>query len=213
MNKGFIVVLLSIVLLISFSIPCFAGWLIYHKPEFRGKVIDAETKEPIEEAAVVVTYSKHSIIGGPAGGYSSIIHTKEALTDNDGGFRIPSYTTVMGPNSIEDEAEFIIFKPGYGNFRNRVSPPIGISLPGKERFFLAENFEKQGDIDIIAVSPQDNRKVKVTFGVVELPKVHTREERRKELPGYPNAVTLENSPLFFNILNEEYKKLGLELAE
>ncbi len=207
-------ILLSSIMLLTivFAVPCFAGWLIYHKPEFRGKVIDAETKEPIERAAVVVTYSKHSIIGGPAGGYSSIIHTKEAITDNEGVFHISSYTTFVGPNSKEEHAEFIIFRPGYGNFENRVSPPRGISLPTRERFFLADNFGKQGEISI-TVGPQRNSKAKVTFGVVELPKVHTREERRKELPGYPSVVTPEKSPLFFEILNEERRRLGLELVE
>ena len=34
------------------------AWLIYHKPAFKGKVIDAETKKPIEGAVVVVVYKK-----------------------------------------------------------------------------------------------------------------------------------------------------------
>ena len=36
-------------------------WMGYHKPEFHGKVIDAETKEPIEGAVVVAVYEKKSI--------------------------------------------------------------------------------------------------------------------------------------------------------
>ncbi|MBI3583826.1 MAG: hypothetical protein HY096_07745, partial [Nitrospinae bacterium] len=28
-------------------------WMVYHKPAFKGKVIDAETKKPIEGAVVV----------------------------------------------------------------------------------------------------------------------------------------------------------------
>ncbi len=55
-----------------------AGWLIYHKPEFKGKVIDTETKEPIEGVVVVAIYQKHPIISGPGGGSSSIINIKEA---------------------------------------------------------------------------------------------------------------------------------------
>jgi len=46
----------------------FAGWLIYHKPEFKGKVIDAKTKEPLEGAVVVVAYYQKTF-GWPAGGY------------------------------------------------------------------------------------------------------------------------------------------------
>jgi hypothetical protein len=71
------IVLCSIVLLaIVFAAPCPASWLIYHKSEFKGKVTDAETKQPIEGAVVVAKYFKHPIITGPAGGSASIIHIK-----------------------------------------------------------------------------------------------------------------------------------------
>lgn len=90
-----------------------AGWLIYHKPEFKGKVIDAETKEPIEGAVVVVVYNKHTLISGPGGGYTSVIKVKETLTDKNGEFYFSPYTTLIQPNSVEDTAEFIIYKPGY----------------------------------------------------------------------------------------------------
>src|SRR3989338_7708901 len=104
--------LTALVFVFLLSSRSFAGWLIYHKPEFKGKVIDAETKEPIEGAVVVVVYNKHTLISGPGGGHSSVIKVKETLTDKKGEFYFPSYTTLIQPNSIEDNAEFIIYKPG-----------------------------------------------------------------------------------------------------
>ena len=53
----------------------------YHKPAFQGKVIDAETKEPIDGAVVVVIYKKYPIISGPGGGGESIMDIKETLTN------------------------------------------------------------------------------------------------------------------------------------
>ena len=99
MNKMLIFFILLFILISDYTLS-YAGWLIYHKPAFKGKVIDAETKEPIEGAVVVVVYKKHSLISGPGGGYSSVIKVKEILTDKNGEFYFPSYTTVIQPNSI-----------------------------------------------------------------------------------------------------------------
>ena len=88
------------------------SWPIYSKPEFRGRVIDAETKQPIEGAVVVVLYKKWGF-GGPGGGNTLPFDAKETLTDKNGEFYFPSYTTIIGPLSRTSRADFIIFKPGY----------------------------------------------------------------------------------------------------
>lgn len=198
-----------IAVLLCFPTSAYSGWLIYHKPPFRGKVIDAETKEPIQGAVVVVVYNKHTLISGPAGGHTSVVEVKEVLTDKDGEFFFPSYTTIIQPNSIEHYPQFIIYKPGYGSLRDRVSPPGGISLATKESFFLEENFGKQGEVLIVAGRGRNSLK-KVTFGLVELPRLKTREERLKAIPGNPGFTTPEDMPVFFRLINEEYKRFGLK---
>ena len=56
------ILFLSIVTLVCFSLLTSAySWPIYSKPEFRGRVIDAETKQPIEGAVVVVLYEEMGI--------------------------------------------------------------------------------------------------------------------------------------------------------
>lgn len=112
-----ILVMISILVLsiLAFHIPfTYAGWLIYHKPAFRGKIIDAGTKEPINGVVVSIFYEAHLM--GPAGGGTYIINVKEMLTDKKGEFYIPSYTTLIQPLSIEAEVDFIIYKPAYGSF-------------------------------------------------------------------------------------------------
>ncbi|MFH2047593.1 MAG: carboxypeptidase-like regulatory domain-containing protein [Pseudomonadota bacterium] len=88
------------------------AWLYYSKPEFRGRVIDADTKEPIEGAVIVALYMKWEF-GGPGGGNTEPMDAKETLTDKNGEFYFPSYRTLIGPLSSARVAEFIIFKPGY----------------------------------------------------------------------------------------------------
>ena len=200
MKKAYITTLLFTLLIFAFSTPCRGGWLIYHKPEFRGKVIDAETKEPIEGAVVLAIYKKYPIISGPGGGSSSIILIKEALTDKKGEFYISSYTTIIQPLSIEDKTDFIIYKPEYGKYPGlHVSPPPLLS----PEYFFSQEFGTKGE------KRWRSKTVTFTFGVVKLPRLKTREERLKGLPGYPSDLTSKNSPLFFKTINEEYKRLGL----
>jgi hypothetical protein len=84
---------------------------VFHKPEFKGKVIDIETNKPIEGAVVVAIYRKEAIAVGDS--VTLDFDAQETLTDIDGNFRIPSYTTVIQPLSWSIPTEFIFFKPGY----------------------------------------------------------------------------------------------------
>ena len=88
-----------------------ASWLIFHKPEFIGKVVDIDTKEPIGGAVVVAIYRTHVLALGDSANLD--IYAQEALTDKDGKFIIPSYTTLINPLSWSNPVRFIIFKPGY----------------------------------------------------------------------------------------------------
>jgi hypothetical protein len=192
-----------------------AGWLIYHKPEFKGRVTDAETKAPIEGAVVVVVYEKHSLISGPGGGYSSVIKVKETLTDKKGEFHFSSYTTLIQPNSVEDYARFIIYKPGYGNFSgHRINPPIGMPLGDIETFFTKETGSR-GNVEILVI--KDNKSewklVNITFGIAELPTLKTREQRLEAI--YPADISgaeinEKELPLLYKNIREEYRALGIK---
>ncbi|MBI5674218.1 MAG: carboxypeptidase regulatory-like domain-containing protein [Nitrospirae bacterium] len=152
-----------------------AGWLTYHKPEFKGQVIDAETKQPIEGAVVVAVYNK-ATMGLGAGSISSIINVQETLTDKDGLFIIPPYTTIIQPFSWEISASFIIFKPGYGTFPKQQKYPPGLSLPDQEIFF-STGVGAERSLKAYVGWRYEDRILKT--GIVELPKLKTREERIK----------------------------------
>lgn len=172
-----------------------AGWLIYHKPEFRGKVVDIDTKEPIEGAVVVAIYRKRTM-GLGAGTISSIIEIKEALTDKDGLFRIPSYTTVIQPFSWEIPCTFIVYKSGYARAEDF----------GLESILIGKTTK---DLEISASWDKDIKFRYLISGVIELPRVTTRQERLRALPGHITEA-FQLTPLFNNIIENEEKELSLK---
>jgi hypothetical protein len=200
MMKKLITLLIMVVLV--FSATSVHAWLIYSKPEFRGRIIDAETKEPIEGVVVVVVYYDHTIVGGPGGGGTSVIKAKETLTDKKGEFYFPSYITLIGPNSREDNAEFIIFKPGYMSD----SSPSGGSRVIDEKFF-AITTDIIGKEGVLLDNTFPNAKPwKGVLGIVELERAKTREDRRKTRPS-SGGLSANQLPIFFKILEEEYHHL------
>jgi hypothetical protein len=204
MRKTLIIILLAYLSVVLMPAWGDARWLIYRKPEFKGKVVDAETKEPIKGAVVVVMYYSSPIITGPGGGSSYIIHVKETLTDENGVFVIPSYSRLIQPNSLEGRVEFIIYKPGYGSFPNQpVKPDPPIYL---EKFF-AEEIGSEGEF--VVESRKETKKFPVTFGVVELLQLKTREERLKTTPPPPTDF-IKDTPLLYEAINDERKYFELK---
>lgn len=197
MKKCF--VLLTVMVVLFSTVSDGWGWLIYHKPEFRGRVIDAETKKPIEGAVVVVVYYKWRIVGHVGGGNVKSLDARETLTDSRGEFYFPSYNAFT-PGSREDVVEFIIFKPGYIHSRG----PNLAGHPMREKFFSSDVIGKVGEIR------NGLNSWKGILGVVELKRAKTREERLRGKPLPPYDYSSKELPLLIKIINQESKNLGLE---
>jgi len=173
-----------------------AGWLIFHEPEFNGKILDIETNQPIEGAVVVVEYKKETMgLGG--GNISWVIDVRETLTDKKGNFHFPSYTTLIQPFSWQIQPIFIIFKPGYAS----------IEWPLKKYFTGEETGVQEGTWP----GPEfKGLKYRLRgLGIVELPRLTMREQRlvarRIGITGY----TAKELPLLYKARDEESKALGL----
>lgn len=169
----------------------------YHAPEFKGTILDANTKQPLEGAVVVAKYEKETmnIFGGGSG--NSIINVRETLTDKDGRFRIPSYTTFVDPLSWQSYIVFIIFKPGY----------VSVGYDLSKYFSVKDHIQKQyaWNKELIVRYPGK--------GVVELPSVKSRDDRAKVLqdvnipgPDVPSKLM----PILIRVYNEEKDHLGLQ---
>jgi hypothetical protein len=156
---------------------------------YRGRVIDAETKEPLAGAVVLVYWIRNApAIGhGPA---QSFLGAEEALTDDRGEFIVaenpPSNWIPFTWRSLPN---FIIFQPGYGYFPRHFAttpplPPTGF----------------EGLLKIMEKQPV----------VFELPRLTTREDRLKAaLTVNPLVIPKHKIPNFIRLLDDELRTLPL----
>ena len=193
-NK-FILPILTTVIVCFCYIPSAHAWLYYSKPAFCGKVIDAETKQPIEGTVVVVLYNKWEF-GGPGGGNTITMDAKETMTDKNGEFLFPSYQTIIGPLSRQDRADFIIFKPGYKSI-NFVE---GKKISDEKYFAIAKDMiGKEGEIKYL--DDWDTLRVfKGPLGIVELKKTTPNESMSVSMPDHFGENDL---PLFHKAKKED----------
>jgi len=171
-KKKILLLAIAIVLFIIF-------WPCAFLSSYKGKVIDADTKEPIEGAVVLVVYI--NFYPSVAGSISSTGDAQETLTDKNGEFKIPWKVNLYGDAKFIPDGEVIIFKPGYG------------VLPSHKRS--------------TAVGENKSWPPAFKYVVYEIPKLKTRGERKRNLPGRPN-IPDEKMIKFTRLLNEESIDLG-----
>ncbi len=165
---------------------------------FRGKVIDADTKKPIEGAVVVASWNEERATLTDGG--TRFKDVKETLTDKNGEWVIEgpqgrrrgnfiSLVSFITGIFIMRPPEFIIFRPGYCSW------PQGFhieSCKGKIKFELnSEGRYKVGE-----------------GGTIGLPVLMNRMDRMKNLPGPINGREKQNE--FIRLINEESRYLGLD---
>jgi len=127
---------------------------------YQGKVIDAETKEPIEGVVVLIEWVKLHAFAG-----STFIDAQETLTDKNGEFYIPGIWVFNPWKSLTSEALMTIYKSGYQ------SPNTGAWKKWK------------------VFRPKLEYVLKVEDGkpVIMLKKLTDPEERGNNIPGEPSV--------------------------
>ena len=177
----------KIIKIILGIIAAFVIWVlflvIYPYGYYHGQIIDKETRQPIEGAAVLAVYSVSW--GTPAGSVRHEVTAQETLTDEDGKFYIPRKLIVATGILVEHgNTEFVVFKPGYAVF------PAGkgaTSMPDNGRWI----HEKE-------------------FTMVELPRLKTIEERKDNLmfSEYYDIEPRKKQHLL-KLIREERRNVGL----
>ncbi|MBI4654074.1 MAG: hypothetical protein HY752_03675 [Nitrospirae bacterium] len=161
---------------------------------FKGKVIDADTKEPIGGAVVVASWSESTAT--ITGGSQRSKDVKETLTNKNGeweikgpkGDRFIAQVFAMIPSIYYTEApEFIVFKPGYCSY------PAGFGIEACKEKMKVYNFTNSDNIGEI----------------VELPRVTNREDRKRSLPGTAGFSRESDKKQinFLKLINEEHKNI------
>lgn len=200
-------ILLGVMILVGLcSLAYEKSWLFYYKPAFKGRMVDNETKQPLEGVVVVAIYETSPwFCLGPGGCSGSIVHVRETLTDKNGEFSIPSYIGIMHPFDYEGDTDFIIYKPGYGSYDGLCKFNIfpiqykGIMYCGPS--WLFSQARTYGEKITLTVKSTPTT---FTFGEAELPRLKTKEERRKALvSGHVDDFGSKDLPLLNKAISEE----------
>lgn len=102
------------VLSVLVALPACAGPLKYSAEPIEARVIDAETKQPVEGVIVTANWQLfHSTVGGRVPGNQ--LRVMEAVTDKDGRFHFPAWGPKLSLWGYLDnrDPQLLLFKPGY----------------------------------------------------------------------------------------------------
>ena len=179
-------IIVYIFLLFMFSAASASG------ADFKGNVIDAETKEPIEGAVVVAYWhEERAEIPGPN---TRLKDVKETLTDKNGEWmikgpggsshsNIKALFTFITRTYYTRRPNFIFYKPGYCPW------PDGFSIEACK----------------VKLKPSGNPKIR-EGQTVELPRLTKREDRRRaNLDPVGDKKDWKKQKLFIQIIREEWQ--------
>lgn len=174
---------ISIIFLVLISAGC--SFLVSYESPYKGRVIDAETKQPIEGVVVLgVWYSESPTIAGVVGKY---FDAKETVTDKTGEFELSGQGLRVFSNL--SGMHVLIFKAGYKY----------IGMGPWESFKLDPMFENE-------IAWEGNKVI------VSLRKL-TKEERNSSIT-FPSTPTgeapLNKIRLMLKEINREATERGLD---
>lgn len=181
-------------LLLAFLVaaPAFAGgWLIYHDGPYSGKIVDAETGEPIEGAAVLGIRSLE-VYGIDTS--LKYINASEATTDKKGEFKVPAVAGFYWwPFASLARTEFFIFKPGYDSY-----PPYDLMRPG------ITGMEQKGFLE------KNNNIIRLRKLVSSLERERVLLRVDYPIFSYSNEKIEEKTHNFVRLINDEKNYLGFQ---
>lgn len=142
------IIILAFILFISIAASNIfgKGWIFYNDGPYRGKVVDADTGEPIE-GAVVVGMWKLEAYGGPAAPSEPYCDAQETITTKNGEFIVPKASCFfLWPFTKMGMAELVIFKPGFDSYPPLL--PIIKPLSTKESMEEEHKYKLEYSVDI-----------------------------------------------------------------
>ena len=178
MKRNFSLLFILIVLLLQTG--CL--YAVRYDGIYRGKIVDADSREPIEGAVVLGIW--HTVELTPGGGVSYYYDARETLTDKSGEFSIPGQgLRIM--SSLEPMSA-VIFKAGYAYYGTGVWTTI------KEGLYSREQVKWEGDIPIFP-----------------LKKLTLEERIKRGEPDYPSQAPKKKIRLMLEEINKDRMEQGL----
>lgn len=194
MKKKLLIAFIIIVFFILVANIFGNGWIVYHDGPYRGKVVDADTGEPIKGVAVAGVWGI-DLFGPAQGPVSTFCDAQEAITDKNGEFIVPrAFCYFFWPFSTLGNPRFVVFKPGYLGY-----PPIGPSPEERSArmpTFTGEEFKDKNQ-----------------YYTIKLGKPKTREERiftKHSVGIFREDIIMKKAPYLLKLYNQEHKNLGFK---
>ena len=156
------------------------GHLVYPSGPFRGRVVDADTGQPLVGAAVVAAWflEQPLAVHGTATAYDVV----EILTDDNGEFVVPHQTHVTLVGSV-NEPRITIYTPGYGPYPWFQRAPTGDAM--------RTAFQEPTVVELVRASTREKRLDYLSSASVF-------------------GVSAETIPNFSRLINNERQLLGLQ---
>ena len=183
--KLFLIILILFVFIIGFWGKVEGAEFMDFGP-YQGKVVDVDTKEPIEGAVVFVYWSQSHFFGG-----STFIDAQETLTDKNGDFYLAGIWVFNPWKRLVSHALMVIYKSGYS--------PIETG-----------GWKKWKEFDPVLDPPMKKYVLKVEDGkpVMILKKLTIKERRRYSTPG-TSGIPHNKKKMLIKEINKERKFFGL----
>lgn len=166
------------------------GLIYFYDGPYKGKVIELETKKPIEGAVIAATWL-----------ITTWVHTekfcdaKETISDKNGEFELPKGWCISHPFAKIDKPWVVVFKPGYLGY-----PPLGYNeeerISYMPKWGNPRLFENKNQYNIIELGRSKTlAEKKLTLNDAEMPFMH--------------AEALHKLPNLLRLTDEESMNLGL----
>ncbi len=179
---------LKLLIMVLLILPLQTGCLyaVRYDGIYRGKIVDQETREPIEGVVVLGTWSVYHF--SPAGGYHTYYDARETVTDKKGEFVIPGEGLRI-LSSVEPMS-FTVFKAGY-RYREYHWDTLKSDIPKKEE----EQTKWKGDMPVFPI------------------KKLTIDERKKmpSPPDPPDEASFENVKWMLREIDKDRVERGLDV--
>ena len=181
---------------LAWGVVVHAAWASYHDGPgpWTAQIVDAETGQPLQGVIVVAFWVK--LTPGPIHPGETFHDATEVVSDVHGRVTVPplrrripdALAHIKGP-------EFCMFKGGYGEWR----------FQGADQWLLRDAFVRD------ELNKQAWERFRGAGVIIELPRLKTREERRRMLARVPtpSRVPPELVPLLMDAKNQESVAVGL----
>lgn len=186
---------------------CYGVAVIRKDGPYEGRIIDADTGQPIEGVVVLGEWSTEIIT--PGGATHNFYNAQETVTDKNGEFSIEGLGLKILSNVTP--MDVLIFKAGYEYIG--MGPWKGLKYRGWKG--NEESYDPVLKTKVIKPVYDPKKKIKWEGNKAIIPlKKLTMEERRKNIPPLPSGeAPYKKIKLMLNEYNKNSKELGLGIID